>query len=57
VVANLSLGAYEIYQAKADLPEPNWPDKPFNDLLRIAFRDRLIDTLDHPILKSLRGEV
>jgi hypothetical protein len=26
-------------------------------LLRIAFRDHFIETLDHPILRQLRGEV
>jgi hypothetical protein len=27
----------------------------FQELLRIAFRDRLIDRLDHPVIKRLRG--
>ena len=28
-----------------------------SDLLRIAFQGRYIDTLDHPILRQLRGAV
>ena len=28
----------------------------FWDLIKIAFRDRLIDHIDHPVLKRLRGE-
>jgi hypothetical protein len=55
--ANMSLGAYEVHQAIGDIPEPEWPDVPLCGLLRIAFRDRFIDTLDHPVLRKLRGEV
>jgi hypothetical protein len=57
VQANMSLGAYEVFQATGDLPEPEWPDRPFRDLLQTAFRDRLITDVDHPILRRLRGEV
>ena len=56
VAANMHLGAYEVFTASADLPEPEWPDTPFNGLLRVAFKDRYIDTLEHPVLKRLRGE-
>lgn len=56
VQANMSLGAYEVYQATADLPEPNWPGQPMGDLLRIAFKDHHITSLDHPVLRRLRGE-
>jgi len=54
--ANMNLGAYEIYQATGKIPEPEWPEHTFQDLLRIAFRDRIIDSFDHPVLKRLRGE-
>ena len=57
VAANLSLGAYEVFEATANLPTPDWPDKPFGELLRVAFRDKLIDSVDHPVLQKLRGEV
>lgn len=56
VQANMSLGAYEVYKSTADLPAPEWPDVQFRELLRVAFRDRHITTLDHPVLKRLRGE-
>jgi hypothetical protein len=54
--ANMNLGAYEIDEATGTIPEPTWPDLPFNELLRIAFRDPLIDRLDHPVVRQLRGE-
>lgn len=57
VSANMSLGAYEICEATGSLSEPQWPTLPFAEILRIAFKDRLyIDTIDHPVLKKLRGE-
>lgn len=57
VQANMSLGAYEIFEATGDLPEPEWPKYSFRDLLAAAFRDKRIDARDHPVLRRLRGEV
>ena len=57
MVANMSLGAYELFASVGDLPEPDWPTEPFRELFKIAFRGRLIDTRDHLVLKRLRGEV
>lgn len=54
--ANMSLEAYEITVAKARVPDPEWPLMPFGEILRVAFRDRYIDSMDHPILRQLRGE-
>lgn len=56
VQANMSLGAYEVHMATGNLGDPEWNVPPFNELLRIAFRDRFINSLDHPVLKRLRGE-
>jgi hypothetical protein len=38
------------------LPPPTWPELSFGELLKIAFKSRYIDTLDHPVLLKLRGE-
>lgn len=57
VVADMSLGAYQVFEAGGDLPDPTWPETPFGDLLRIGFRDRLVDSLDHAVLRKLRGEM
>jgi hypothetical protein len=56
VIANMGLGAYEAIEAPGNLPEPEWPDCSFDDLLRIGFRDRIIKSFDHAVLKRLRGE-
>src|SRR6266481_9109402 len=54
VVANMSLGAYEISEATADLPDPVWPaDLTFAEILKVAFRDRYVDSPDHPPVKRL----
>ena len=55
MTANLSLGAYEIAEAAGNIPQPEWPSLPFTELLRIAFRARLIDRADHPVILQLRG--
>ena len=54
--ANMSLGAYEIYRAESAMSEPEWPPLGFWDLIKIAFRDHLIDRIDHPVIKRLRGQ-
>ena len=57
VASNMSLGAYDIFIATGKLPEPEWPDASFKELLGIAFRERFIRSLDHPAVRSLRGEI
>ena len=57
VAANSSLGAYEVYEAAGHIQEPEWPEVRFEELLRIAFKDRFIRDPDHPVLRRLRGEV
>jgi hypothetical protein len=57
VIANMGLGAYDVFEASGALPDPEWPDKTFAELLRLAFADRFVSSMDHPILRRLRGEV
>jgi hypothetical protein len=56
IAANMNLGAYDVFEARAELPDPEWPAESFHDLLRIAFKNKFIDSLEHPVLKRLRGE-
>jgi hypothetical protein len=56
--ANLGLGAYEIYVAEnVNIPGPAWPNEKFENIIRVAFRDRFIETNDHPVVKRLRGQL
>ena len=57
IAANMSLGAYEVFEATAELPEPEWPDIGFQKLLEVAFKDRFIRDLDHAVIRRLRGAV
>ena len=56
ISANMSLGAYEIYEALGNLSDPEWPDESMDEIVRIAFRNSFIDSYDHPVLRRLRGE-
>jgi hypothetical protein len=57
IKANMSLGAYDVFEASSTIPDPTWPsDLTFEQMLRIAFKGRLVDSLNHPVLKRLRGE-
>ncbi len=57
LVADMGLGAYRLYRAEGELPKPTWPELTLNEMLRIAFRDRVIEGhgLDHPLVRRLRG--
>jgi hypothetical protein len=55
VKANMALGGYEMVEAAGAIPDPQWPKVPLKELLGIGFRDRLVDRLDHPVTKRLRG--
>jgi hypothetical protein len=57
VAANMALGAYEIHVPTGELSAPAWPTLSLQELLKIGFRDRFIDSIEHPALKRLRGEV
>lgn len=57
VVANMPNGSYDVLEAIADLPEPNWPDLTPKQVLEIAFGQRYIADLNHPVLRRLRGVV
>jgi hypothetical protein len=56
VQANMSLGGYEVYQATGSWGDAAWPELSFSELVRLAFKDKVIEALDHPVLKRLRGE-
>ena len=57
VVSNMSLGGYEVYEATGDLPDPEWPDLSFEEIMRVAFKDRYIQTMDHLVIRRLNGEI
>ena len=57
MVANMSAGFYDIYEAPGEIADPIWPDHTFQQLLAVAFGNgHLIDREDHPVLKQLFGQ-
>lgn len=57
VSANMGIGAYDVAVASAQVAEPSWPSMPFQEIIKIAFRDKMISDWNHPVLQRLRGEV
>jgi hypothetical protein len=57
VNANMDAGGYDLMYAEGNLPDPKWPDMTWGDILMRAFKGRVIDSLDHPVCRKLRGEI
>lgn len=58
IASNMEARAYDVTQAAASLPDPVWPtSKSFQDLVRLAFKDRYITNADHPALRALAGGI
>ena len=55
IKANMGLAAYEITVATGEMAEPVWPELSFQELVWIAYRDRMITSLDHPVVRRLSG--
>ena len=55
IQANMNLGAYQIFAAEGNLEDPEWPELSMNELLDIAFKQKIIDRPDHLVLLQLRG--
>ncbi len=49
------LGSYMPYVATGITTDPKWPEKTFDELIEIAFRDRYIDSAEHPVIIELLG--
>jgi hypothetical protein len=55
VVADMTAGSYYALEATASWAEPEWPVETFNQLLRLAFKRSMIDSMDHPVITELSG--
>ncbi len=58
IVANKQLSGYDVEFPEDSFDEPIWPKDVMDmrHLLRIAFRDIIIRTEDHPVLQKVRGK-
>ena len=57
ITANQHIGGYDVYEAEGLLPEPEWPEYDIDTLAEVAFRGKIIESLDHPVVQSLLGRV
>jgi hypothetical protein len=58
VLCDQSEKAYSILDSPPiDCPLPKWPELGFNWMVRVAFKNRIIKTHEHPVLQALRGKV
>lgn len=55
IKANMSAGGYDVCQAESNLGEPAWPAASMSELLEVAFRGKIITTMDHPTVQALLG--
>ena len=56
VAANMGGGMYDVFEALGELTEPDWPELTLQEILRLCFKDRFINDVDHPAIRALRGE-
>jgi hypothetical protein len=57
VVANMEAGGYDVYHPHAtNIDPPEWPDLTLEDMLAKAFKNNYIASMDHPLIRRLRGE-
>jgi hypothetical protein len=57
LVPDMGEGCYHVEEPVSKLSEPVWRDIPLPELMRLAFKNQVIDGPDHEILKRLRGEI
>jgi hypothetical protein len=48
-------GRYDNREAACALPEPTWPVQSFGELFRLACKDLVLASLEHPFARQLRG--
>lgn len=54
--SNRSAGCYEAMVAMAAYGEPDWPEMTMDEMVNLAFRDKYIDRMDHPVVLRLMGK-
>jgi hypothetical protein len=55
IAANMPGGMYDTYEAAGELADPTWPELSLRDILEMCFKQRQIESVDHPAIRALRG--
>lgn len=57
VASNTAERQYDAFLPKKEIPPPVWPaDLTFDGVMEMAFKDRVIDSVNHPVIKGLHGD-
>lgn len=54
LIADRTLGGYQVHTASFER-EPRWPKEPQSEWLKVAFRGRMLESVDHPVIRRLKG--
>lgn len=58
IITNMRVGMYDLERwPKASTDGPKWPAGKIDELLLSAFEGRIIASVDHPVVRELKGEV
>ena len=55
--SNQNASQYEIIIAQDNLGEPKWPEQTMDELIREVFGNKIISSLDHPLIRQLQGRI
>jgi hypothetical protein len=55
VASDRETGAYVVFEYEGAPKDPVWPPESLHELIKLAFKNRLIDRRDHPMILKLRG--
>jgi hypothetical protein len=55
MIPDMAIGSYRLKVAKASWSEPEWRPESFQEILEIAFKDRIVGDRNHPVAKQLLG--
>src|SRR5215203_2502436 len=55
MAADMTMGTYRLYEPPVVHPNPVWPNKTLEELLEVALAGKVIESLDHPLVRRLRG--
>jgi len=56
LISDQTAGYYLAGTPSNQLKEPTWPEESFGEILEKAFAGRIIDSLNHEVIKELRGD-
>jgi hypothetical protein len=57
IAANMAAGSYDVFEATGELGEPEWPAVDIDVLAEVAFRGKIVTSLDHPVVQTFLGKI